>query len=105
MAVIIGKQGKNIAVEDALDYVFGYSVSQDITDREWIKIKPEVRHVIMSKSMDTFCPIGPAIVHKSLIADPHNLNISCSLNGVVKQDSNTRYLIANIGQIINYLSK
>lgn len=104
MAVIIGKEARHVATKDAMDYVFGYSVSQDISARDWQKERNGGQFLI-GKSMDTFCPIGPAIVHKSLVPDPHNLEITCSINGVSKQKGSTSELIFRIDEIIHLLTQ
>ena len=104
MAVVIGKEAKHVAAKDAMDYVFGYTVSQDISARDWQKQRNGGQFLI-GKSMDTFCPLGPAVVHKSLVPDPHSLQISCSINGVQKQCGNTNELIFKIDQIIHLLTQ
>lgn len=93
-----------MAVTDAMDHVFGYTVAQDISARDWQKQR-NGGQFLLGKSMDTFCPLGPAVVHKSLVADPHRLRIQCSVNGVNKQDGNTDELIYRIDQIIHLLSQ
>lgn len=104
LAVIIGKEARHVDQCDAMDYVFGYSVAQDISARDWQK-KRNGGQFLMGKSMDTFCPLGPAVVHKSLVPDPHNLTISCDINGCNKQCGNTSELIYRIDQIIHLLSQ
>lgn len=104
LAVIIGKTAKNVKRNQAMDYVFGYTVAQDISARDWQKLRNGGQFLI-GKSMDTFCPLGPAVVHKSKISDPHNLRIKCSINGVSKQDSSTSGLIFRIDDIIERLTQ
>lgn len=104
LAVIIGKEARKVSKSDALDYVFGYSVAQDISARDWQKLRNGGQFLI-GKSMDTFCPLGPAIVHKSLVPDPHNLKITCDINGVQKQNGSTNELIFRIDDIIHLLSQ
>lgn len=87
-----------------MDHVFGYSVAQDISARDWQKSRNGGQFLI-GKSMDTFCPLGPAIVHKSLVADPHNLNVTCSINSVLKQSGSTNELIFRIDDIIHLVSQ
>ncbi len=101
LGVIIGKSGKNIPAEDALSYVFGYTVLNDITARDL-----QVRHkqFFKGKSLDGSCPIGPWIVTADEVADPHNLALSLRVNGVTKQDSNTSLMIFSINQSIAVLS-
>lgn len=93
-----------MAKENALDYVFGYTVAQDISARDWQKERNGGQFLI-GKSMDTFCPLGPALVHKSLIKDPHNLSLTSLVNGVLKQSGNTNELIFRIDDIISRLSE
>ncbi|XP_055699577.1 fumarylacetoacetate hydrolase domain-containing protein 2 [Phlebotomus papatasi] len=104
LAVVIGKTAKKVPREKAYDYVFGYCVAQDISARDWQKVLNN-KQFLIGKSMDTFCPLGPAIVHKSLVPDPHNLKIRCSINGVQKQSGNTNELIFRIDDIINRLTQ
>ncbi|NLV89536.1 MAG: fumarylacetoacetate hydrolase family protein [Tissierellia bacterium] len=102
LAVIIGKDGKDIAYERAEDYIFGYSIGNDISARDI-----QTRHIqwFKGKSLDTTTSLGPFIVHKSALPFPVELNIGCRLNGEVRQDSNTRNLIFDIPTIISDLSK
>lgn len=102
LAVVIGKNGKDISEEEAFDYVFGYTIINDVSARD---VQFEDVQWVRGKSYDTFAPIGPAIVTKDEIEDPHKLDISLELNGEKLQDSNTKHLIFNIPYIISYLSK
>lgn len=100
LAVIIGKKGKYIAKEDAMEYVFGYTVINDISARDCRR----AGQWIVSKGQDTFAPMGPVLVTKDEIEDPHNLNLSLKLNGVEKQNSNTKFMLFNINDLIADLS-
>ena len=82
LAVVIGKKGKYVAKEDALDYVFGYTVINDISARD---CRREGQWIV-SKGQDTFAPMGPVLVTKDEIENPHNLNLSLKVNGVEKQN-------------------
>ncbi len=101
LGVVIGKSGKNIAEADALDYVFGYTILNDVTWRDiqrrhggqWDK----------GKSLDGTCPMGPCIVTADAI-DPDNLAIACRVSGVLKQQSNTKHLYFKIPRLIHDLS-
>jgi len=104
LAVIIGKEAKNVPKEKAMDYVFGYTIAQDITARDWQKQKYGGQF-LLGKSMDTFLPLGPSIVHKSAIKDPNNLCLICKVNGEVRQTQSTSSMIFKIDYIIEYLSK
>ncbi|MFC3812399.1 fumarylacetoacetate hydrolase family protein [Lacihabitans lacunae] len=102
LAVVIGKKASYIEKEDAMDYVAGYCLHNDYSEREfqlersgqWVK----------GKSNDTFAPMGPFMATKDEIADPHNLNLWLELNGKRIQDSNTDDLVFNIPHIVSYLS-
>lgn len=102
LAVIIGKEGINIKAEEAEDYIFGYTIINDVSARDL-----QGKHVqwFKGKSLDTFCPMGPCIVNKSDIPFPVELNIGCKVNGEVRQKSNTKKLIFDIPYIISDLSK
>jgi len=60
---------------------------------------------LAGKAMDSFCPIGPAIATREEVGDPHNLNLSCTVNGVVKQDSNTRQLVFGVAEVVSWISQ
>lgn len=102
LAVIIGKRGKGIAREEALEYVFGYTVLNDITARN---LQSRHKQFFIGKSLDGSCPMGPWIVTKDEILDPHNLAIQTTVNGEVRQESNTSQFIFPIDEIIHVLSK
>jgi 2-keto-4-pentenoate hydratase/2-oxohepta-3-ene-1,7-dioic acid hydratase in catechol pathway len=101
LAVIIGKRGKNIRAEDALSYVFGYTVLNDITARD---LQMRHKQFFKGKSLDGSCPMGPWIVTADEIADPQNLALRLRVNGETKQDSNTSMMIFSISQCIAVLS-
>jgi 2-keto-4-pentenoate hydratase/2-oxohepta-3-ene-1,7-dioic acid hydratase in catechol pathway len=100
LAVVIGRKGKYVAKEDALDYVFGYTVINDISARD---CRREGQWIV-SKGQDTFAPMGPVLVTRDEIENPHNLNLSLKVNGVEKQNSNTKFLLFNINDLIEDLS-
>ncbi len=100
LAVVIGKKGKYVAKENALDYVFGYTIINDISARD---CRREGQWIV-SKGQDTFAPMGPYLVTKDEIENPHNLNLSLKLNGVEKQNSNTQFMLFNINDLIEDLS-
>ncbi|MCB9445007.1 MAG: fumarylacetoacetate hydrolase family protein [Ardenticatenaceae bacterium] len=101
LAVIIGKQGINIPREQAIGYVYGYTVLNDISARD---LQRNGKQFFKGKSLDGTCPIGPWLVTADEIPDPHNLAITCRVNGVTKQDSSTRHMIFDISATIAYLS-
>lgn len=100
LAVVIGKKGKYVPKEDAMDYVFGYTIINDISARDCRRSG----QWIVSKGQDTFAPMGPVLVTRDEIENPHNLNLSLKLNGVEKQNSNTKFMLFNINDLINDLS-
>ena len=101
LAVVIGKKGRDIPKEKAYDYVFGYTVCLDMTARE---LQRQHGQWFKGKSLDTFCPMGPWIVHKSALPDPQQVRLVCRVNGEVMQDGNTRDMIFDIPTIIESLS-
>lgn len=100
LAVVIGKYGKYVPKADALAYVYGYTVINDISARD---CRREGQWIV-SKGQDTFAPMGPILVTADEIANPHNLNVSLKVNGVEKQNSNTQFLLFNINDLIEDLS-
>ncbi len=102
LGVVIGREVRDLTQENALDAVAGYVVAQDISAREvqlqrggqWFK----------GKSLDGTCPIGPWLVDARAIGDPQDLDLSCSVNGEVKQSSNTRHMIFDIPTLLVELS-
>jgi len=102
LAVVIGKPGIHIKKEDVYDYIFGYMVLNDISARD---IQRNHKQFFLGKSLPGACPIGPCLVTKDEIQDPHNLKISCKVNDVVKQESNTKYQIFDIPTQIESISK
>ena len=100
LAVVIGKKGKYVSNADAMNYVFGYTVINDISARD---CRREGQWIV-SKGQDTFAPMGPYLVTKDEIENPHNLNLSLRVNGIEKQNSNTQFLLFNINDLIEDLS-
>jgi 2-keto-4-pentenoate hydratase/2-oxohepta-3-ene-1,7-dioic acid hydratase in catechol pathway len=101
LAVVIGRKGRDIPKNRAYDYVFGYTVCLDMTARE---LQRQHGQWFKGKSLDTFCPLGPWIVHKSALSDPQQVRLICRVNGEVMQDGNTRDMIFDIPTIIESLS-
>jgi len=100
LAVVIGKKGKYVPKANAMDYVFGYTVINDISARD---CRREGQWIV-SKGQDTFAPMGPILVTKDEIENPHNLILSLKVNGVEKQNSNTKFLLFKINDLIEDLS-
>jgi len=101
LAVIIGKSGRGISLEDALDHVWGYTIVNDVTARD---IQAKHSQWLIGKSQDTFCPMGPFVVTKDSI-DLRNTRVSSKVNGEVRQDSNTGLLIFDVPTIIKTISE
>merc|ERR1712079_473259 len=79
-------------------------VAHDVSARDW-QLKRKGGQWLAGKAMDSFCPIGPAIATRDEIEDPHNLNLSCTVNGVVKQDSNTKQLVFGVAEVVSWISQ
>ena len=102
LAVVIGRQGKNIQSDAALAHVFGYTVMNDITARD---IQFRHKQFFLGKSLDGACPMGPWIVTADEIGDPQNLDLRCWVNGVLKQVGNTSEQIFSVAETISVISR
>lgn len=102
LALIIGKEGKNIAKEDIFDHIFGYTIVNDVSARD-LQMRHGQWH--RGKSLDTFTPMGPYIIHKSQVSYPVDLDIKCWVNDELRQDSKTSKMIFDIDYIISDLSR
>jgi 2-keto-4-pentenoate hydratase/2-oxohepta-3-ene-1,7-dioic acid hydratase in catechol pathway len=100
-AFVIGRGGRHIPAERWQAHVFGYTVINDVSARDF---QMATTQWLMGKTFDTFAPMGPHIVSADEITDPHALDISLSINGEVLQHSNTRELIFKIPELVAYLS-
>ncbi len=101
LAVVIGRTARRVPEAEALDYVFGYTAANDVTardlqygDKQWVR----------GKSLDTFCPLGPALTTAADIPDPQKLAIRTTLNGRVMQDSHTGEMIFSVAHLIAFAS-
>jgi 2-keto-4-pentenoate hydratase/2-oxohepta-3-ene-1,7-dioic acid hydratase in catechol pathway len=103
LAIIIKDRIKNVAPENALQHILGFTCFNDISQRNLQK--GDKAGWFRGKSLDTFGPIGPVIVTPEDIGDPQNLEITCRLNGKTVQSSNTRHMIFKIPEIIAFVSK
>tara|TARA_B110000008_G_scaffold261867_1_gene283615 strand:+ start:1588 stop:2463 length:876 start_codon:yes stop_codon:yes gene_type:complete len=103
LGIVIGKNLKNISEKEAEDYVLGYCLVNDISEREWQIEK--MGQWAKGKSHDTFGPIGPYLVTKEDILDVNNLNLSLDVNGKRMQTGNSKTMIFNVNYIVSYLSK
>jgi len=102
LAFIIGREGKNIPVSDAMDHVFGYAVLNDVSARD---LQKQGKQFFKGKSLDGSCPMGPWILTADEAPDPSSLRITSRVNGVTKQDSSTSLMIFDVPTIVSYLSK
>ncbi|MBE9605029.1 fumarylacetoacetate hydrolase family protein [Acetobacteraceae bacterium H6797] len=102
LAVIIGSKAKNVSEADAMDYVAGYAVSNDVSEREWQIERGGTWD--KGKGADTFGPIGPWLVTKDEIADPQDLAMFCEVDGHRYQDGSTRTMIFGVKKLVSYVS-
>lgn len=100
LVIVMGKTAKNVSQEEALDYVFGYTIGNDLSARDLQFRTPQW---LIGKTCDHFAPVGPHIVTKDQIS-PSNLKISCKVNGEIKQNANTKDMIFSCADIVHYLS-
>ena len=103
LAVVIGRDCKNVSKADALDYVLGYTCANDVSARDWQK-NGGGGQWCRGKTFDTFCPLGPALVTRDEIPNPNALGIKTLLNGEVMQDWNTDDMIFDVPTLIEFLS-
>ena len=101
LVAVIGKTARNVRAEEALDYVFGYTCGNDLSTRDLQFVR--TNQWLLSKTFDGFAPLGPCVVTADSI-DPDNLNISSVVNGELRQNSNTSYMVFSTAQIIADLS-
>ena len=102
LAVVIGREARLVAADRAMDYVFGYTMANDVTARD---LQRGDGQWTRAKGMDTFCPMGPWLVTAGDVPDPQNLAIRCEVNGETRQDSNTRELVFGVAALIAYVSR
>ncbi|WP_100399695.1 fumarylacetoacetate hydrolase family protein [Bacillus sp. FJAT-44742] len=102
IGVVIGRRGRGISKEEAKDYIFGYTLINDITARD---LQQNHKQFFLGKSLDTSCPMGPYIVHKDSVSHPDKLELTTKVNGEVRQQGNTSQLIFDIPTLIHILSK
>ncbi|MGV8905056.1 MAG: fumarylacetoacetate hydrolase family protein [Acetobacterium sp.] len=102
LAVVIGKKGTNISKAEAEDYIFGYTIANDISARD---LQRKHSQWFKGKSLDTFCPFGPAILHKNSLPLPFDIALTCRINGEIRQHATTAKMIFDIPTIISDLSQ
>lgn len=106
LTIVIGREAKKVKEEDAMNYVFGFTVAHDVSARDWQLSKGKNGgQWTIGKAMDCFCPLGPAIVMKEDLVDPHNLGLRCLVNGKAKQDSSTKQMIFQTASLVAFVSR
>ena len=103
LGLVIGKDAKNILENNSQDYILGYCLVNDVSEREWQIEK--MGQWVKGKSHDSFGPIGPYLVSKDEIKDINNLNMELDLNGARMQTGNTKTMIFNVDYIVSYVSR
>ncbi|HVP21615.1 MAG TPA: fumarylacetoacetate hydrolase family protein [Anaerolineaceae bacterium] len=102
LGVVIGKRARNVPQDSALEYVFGYTVINDVSARD---LQYSDKQWVRGKSLDTFCPTGPVIVTADEIPDPQFLRLGSRINDFVMQDSSTKEMIFSVAYLISYLTQ
>lgn len=102
LGVVIGRRCRNVAERDALDFVFGYCATNDVSARD---LQFRTSQWLLGKSLDGFLPVGPELVTAEEVGDPQDLRIRCSVNGELRQNSTTADMIFSVREIVSYLSK
>ncbi|KAJ4252493.1 hypothetical protein NW762_011094 [Fusarium torreyae] len=108
LAIVIGKEGKDIETEDALDYVAGYTVANDVSARTWQrdpKFAGEVPQWCFSKGFDSFAPLGPSIVSPGVLGAADDLTLQTKVNGEARQEASTSDLVFGVKKIIAFVSQ
>jgi 2,4-diketo-3-deoxy-L-fuconate hydrolase len=103
LAFYIGTKAQRVSKEDALKYVAGYCLANDVSERDWQANRSG--QWVKGKSFDTFGPLGPWLVTTDELPDPQNISISLSVNGAVRQKSNTDDMIFSVAEIVSHLSQ
>ena len=103
LVIVVGKRGRKIPESAAMDHVAGYSVGHDVSARDW-QLEKDGKQWMVGKTFDTFAPVGPELVTKDEVPDPHKLGIKLRLNGRTMQNSNTEQMIFTVAQLIAYVS-
>jgi acylpyruvate hydrolase len=101
-AFVIGKRAKNVSREEAMDYVAGYTIVNDVSARD---LQMRTIQWLQGKTLDGSAPMGPCLVTKDEISDPHNLEIALWVNGEERQRSNTRHLVFDVPRLVEFLSE
>lgn len=101
LCVVIGRRAKHLTTSEALDFVLGYTVADDVTARTW---QTRGSQWTLGKSFDTFCPIGPWVATADEIGDPQNLRLRTTVNGLTMQDASTSAMIVSVADVLVYVT-
>ena len=104
LAVVIGKAGRHVTKDDAMDHVLGYTIANDVSARDWQKSKPG-KQWLLGKTFDTFCPMGPLLVTADEVPDVQNLSVKTTVGDEVLQDGNTSGMIFGVAECVAYISQ
>ncbi len=104
LAIVIGKPASRVSPADAIDYIFGYTLENDVSDRGGRADGRMGTDWFLQKNHDTFAPLGPFIVPKEFVEDPHALKQTLMLSGILMQDSNTGNMTHNVYEMLSYIS-
>ena len=105
LGVVIGKTCVEVKIQDALDVVAGYLNFNDLSARDWLESRPPIGvDWVQHKAFDGFAPLGPYFVPRQFVADPQSLPLRLSVNGALKQDSNTNQMVFSVAEIIAHLT-
>ncbi len=102
LAVVIGRPASQVTVAGALEHVAGYTCANDVSARD---LQTRSSQWMLGKAVDTFLPLGPCLATAEEISDPQHLNVRCTVNGVVVQDSNTSEMIFGVAQLVSFVSQ
>jgi 2-keto-4-pentenoate hydratase/2-oxohepta-3-ene-1,7-dioic acid hydratase in catechol pathway len=104
LVLVVGQRGKHLRPEAAMAHVAGYTIGHDVSARDW-QLKKEGKQWTIGKTFDTFAPLGPTLVTADEVPNPHALGIRLRLNGQTMQDSSTKQMIFQVGDLLAYLSQ
>lgn len=105
LTLVFRKDAKNVKEEDAIDYLLGYTIANDVSARNLVTEEVAFKQMGYSKSFDTFGPIGPCIVAPHVLKDPHQLKLTTRVNGEVRQDANTSDMVWKVQTIVNWITR
>jgi 2-keto-4-pentenoate hydratase/2-oxohepta-3-ene-1,7-dioic acid hydratase in catechol pathway len=104
LVIVVGKRGRHLTSEQAMEYVAGYTIGHDVSARDW-QLKKDGKQWMVGKTFDTFAPTGPVMVTADEVPNPHALGIRLRRNGETMQNSNTSQMIFSVAAILVYLSQ